>query len=312
MKPAIHGRDHRRGGADPIPFDVFLAPSGLMGRVMFEARLADISFGLSSGVLYVPSNEGPPVETGDTIRSSYAFADPDPSFFDWIGSRAHIVTGLSTSVYRPVEPWESDPWFGRGSSSTTGASATITHLGSNWNGFFYAFCAVSEDDSDVVHFQTPGLAVDDDEQYGWDVPGVGHIGYMFHDFNTSETGDLTVSFASGAGPRKVFGYIRMSRTGAVTVGAMAGETTGTGTSQSVITLTDDVPEDAGLMVIGATQAPSGYDPSLATSRPVVDIESRAQDNNLVPVYRIGSQLFPIMRDIGGLGQAGGDIDGGSP
>lgn len=314
-RPKIHGRDHRRGGADPIPFDVLLAPSSLMGNVMQAARIVEISFGLNGAVLWLPSQEGPPVESGEFVRVGYMHADPTGiRHFEWLATRLHPVTGLDASVYRQTEPWQSRPWNGSIGVATTGNPVTLTPapFGGNWNGYFYGMVGVSNDDGDVVHFQSAGGAINSDEQFGWDVTGVGHIGYLFHDFTTSDTGNITVSFASGSGSEKRVSIQRSIRTGAVTVGSVVAEDDLLTTNSLTPSLTDDVDPGSGVIVVTASQAPAGYQPSDVHLRPTVETWNRRPEDNLIPQLRYQGHLYPLWRDIGGLGQPGGGIDGGSP
>lgn len=330
--PARHGLDHVPGGYDPIPVEdpvVVMAPRQTMGACLPHARLAN-GLGLNGGVLWVPISsafdEGAtPPETGEVIRGYLAFAEPGPGHFDWIAMRTHFIPcwadnpflgpRIGHSNQYTNEPWQSSPWSGGSGTGGTAASFDLAPLGGNWQGYFYGICGVSDDDADTVHFETPGGEIDRDEDYGWDVAGVGHIGYIFHDFDTSETDDLTISFASGSGPEKAAGFVRNSWVSGVTpvaVGAVYGESTAIQTAIASATLTDDMTDGSALIVVTATQGPAGFMPSDATSRPVVENRTRREVANSVPQFFWGGEYYEIFRDIGGMGQAGDDIDGGSP
>lgn len=274
QKSPIHGRNHRLRGSDPV--EIGLGPSALMGQVMSAAVIAN-GLAFLSGTLWLPDRDGPALASGETLTIDYSHYDP-PAHFSWMAARLHIVSGLEDERYAYLNPWESAPWDGGIGSY---ASGSFTYHD------FVSVVAVTNDDGETV---TWSGAIASAEQYGWDPAGIGHIGYVFHDFAAPTTNSLSASF-SGSSTQRAGAIQFNSRTGAVTVGDVVAEGTATDTVRLGLTLTEDVPAGSQLILACAAQGPAGFAPGDATNRP--NIELRPPDSDLVPKFKIGSQSYPI-------------------
>lgn len=330
VRPPMHGRDHRSewdpdlnrfvGGADPAHASVFLGPSPLMGAVLPAMQLPN-GFGTTGGLLWLPYREGTKdsgmaLDLGDQVEVSWSHADPASGHFEDVMARLHpipdVATDVDVSVYSPSDPWESRPWWGSGGggmSSDTSASLSHSPFGGDWGldptFDWYGFMAISEDDTDTVTFTGPG-GWSEAEAFSYDLAGYGHIGYVFHRFNSGSSTNVTATFSSGAGAIKNFGFIRLRKASGVTptVSADIGEEEISGSVRPGVTLTDDLPATSGLLVVGAMRSVEGFDPSDAHKRPDVEFFGGKADRNLTPLYRIGRRNYPVTRYIGGLGSVG--------
>jgi hypothetical protein len=302
-----HREAHRLGGPDEI--EIGLHPASLMGAVIGSQRLTN-GLGINKGTLYLPDRDGPPLTAGEEITLSFSHFETI-NHFTWIGGRAHIINGLLDTNYDYIHPWESDPWGG-GLGLPTSGSRT-------WNSFT-TFETVTNDDGETATWTFPSSGTHV-EQYSWDVTGVGHIGYLLHDFSVAnETGSVSVSY-SGSSTERV-GAINFNRGSPVTVGDMVGEHTETTTSEVTITLTEDIPVGSGLLLVSATKADAGFFPTDAGTRPQVLIRNRLPSGNRAPKFRRGTQYYMLPEQplTGSAfvtspspgGAAGGALDGTYP
>lgn len=305
-RPPLHGRDHYLVGSDPS--EIGLAPASLMGAVIGQARLTT-GLGIYQGTLYIPDHDGPPLEAGETISVSFSHFEP-ANHFPWIAARVHLIDGLQVTDYNYIHPWEANPWFG-GVASPSGGPET-------WDKFT-TFAVVTNDDGETATWTFPSSGTHV-EQYSWDVTGVGHIGYLLHDFTVAhETGSVTVAYSGASTERD--GTHNYNLGGPVTVGAVIGANTATNQNLVVVTLTDDVPAGSQLLIVAASQAPAGFTAIDAGARPQVFV--RLPSSMLIPKYRDrDGQLhalpeIPVVGASGAVGgapsgSAGGALDGTYP
>lgn len=308
-KPGLHGRDHGLFGEDPVM--VNLGQATTMGAVVGASRLST-GFGLYQGTLYLPERDRKYLLAGEQIQVSFAHFEP-VSHFSWIAVRVHLISGLTVDDYDYVHPWEANPWAG-GIGSYQAADPFPTFGG--WHGFV-TFSASTNDDGETVTWTLPDVGATA-EQYSFDNTGVGHVGYMFHDFGAVRVpGNVTASFSGSSTERA--GAINWNL-GTVTVGAVVGEEELTGggvTSLLGVTLTDDIPPGSQLLVMAASAGGAGFSPTDAGNRP--QLFSRLPSGGTrVPKYRLGGVAHPFPElplggsSQGSSGPAGGVLEGTYP
>lgn len=286
---------------------VFLGPSALMGIAVGGSFLTS-GFGLYQGVVYVPDRDGEPLLAGETITVSYAHAAPK-GHFHFIAARVHIVNGFTVADYDYVEPLEGDPWAG------SIGGHTITDPYPFFGGWIntVTFAAVTNDAGETVSWNLPDDGVTP-EQFSFDNTGVGHIGYLVHDFGPVRVpGNVTASFSGASTERE--GSTVWCRGSGVTVGDTVAEDvfeSASITNHLDMTLTEDVPAGSQLLVVAAATGPTGYDPTDALARPTIWTRQPAGDQ--VIKFRIDGQSYDVASLITALtsGEGSVDLDGGGP
>lgn len=252
-----HARRHLPGGSDPLPgFDIAMRRPTRWGTGLFPASL-DLGFpiGLGPGLtgvartlrfrggyIWQPPEDGPDLVAGSGITVLYPHTGPS---FEWIGGRIHVITNCVLDRYWAASPIRSSP-FG-------GSYGDITVPSGTHDNDFVVIAGITNDDSDTITWSSPIGA----EQYGWDVAGIGHLGYAFHQFGTF-TGAITASY-SGTNAAGSFTTWYDGHPG-YTVGAVVAENEagaaifpGTRDKGIRLELTDDVAAGSTVMIVVATQ-----------------------------------------------------------
>lgn len=238
----------------PQPGVVQLRPPQMMGQAepALNKTIGSVALRSRGGIAYRPDADIG-LLTGDYVYVDY-LSQSDPvggasrrDQFIEIGARVHQISDLLLDEYNPRQAWQSDPWFG----GTASVGSTLNPIGGDFDGYFYCFVGVGNSPGATVHFQTPGGAINANEQYGFDdVTGLGHIGYYFYNFTTTETGAITISFSAGSG---MIGYVRMRRTSTgVMLGADLGDNLETTSNEVGVQLTGDVPAGDATIVMTYT------------------------------------------------------------
>jgi YD repeat-containing protein len=128
---------------------------------------------------------------GNTVHVGFPGAT-----YTWIGCRLHFVSGLDSNNPVGPDPGGNYVGFGGGAFGTSPRSSNYPTVPA-WIGFVSIW---GQDTGTDANFQwDPGSVA---EQYGWNPPGGGHMGYAFHDYGSTIT-SAQQTFYFGAGSRSV-------------------------------------------------------------------------------------------------------------